>query len=84
MRLKVPTASANEQLVALVNREYSVIETVRQDYTALKRSNTYAEDTDKARYEGLVNDWAGTVVQVLDREFPTELERNVLRKPPEK
>lgn len=46
MRLKVPSVSANEQLVALVNRGYSVLRVVREDYVTRKESGAYSKDTE--------------------------------------
>ena len=76
MRLRVSMASANETLVALINRGYGVLSTIRRDYAAKKEPGTYQEDQDLPRYEGQFSQWVNVVVVQLDRIFPTEMERN--------
>jgi hypothetical protein len=81
MRLKVPMTSANETLIVLINRGYSVLAAITQDYTARKNAGDYKENEDNARYGEQVNQWASEVVGELTRVFPTELERNLFLNP---
>jgi hypothetical protein len=81
MRLKVPMASANENLVALVNRGYAVLTAIEQDYAKNKKVAKYDKNADIPRYEEQVNQWAGEVVAELEGIFPTELECNLFLHP---
>ena len=81
MRPKIPLTSANETLIALVNRGYSVLAAITQDYSARKNAGGYKEEEDNARYAEQVNQWASEVASELTRIFPTELERNLFLNP---
>ncbi len=72
MRLKVPMASANESLIALINRGYAVLGTIKQDYSAKKETGSYNKANDIPQYEKLMNQWGTEVVAELTRIFPTE------------
>lgn len=73
-------ASANEELVRLVNRGYGVLNSIGQDYGDKKADRTY-NDVDVARYEEQIEQWAAEVIATLDQVFPTELERNLFLNP---
>jgi hypothetical protein len=81
MRLKVPMTSANESLIALINRGYAVLEAIKQDYSAKKEARSYNKDNDIPRYEEQMNQWGTEVVAGLTRIFPTELECNLFLNP---
>jgi hypothetical protein len=81
MRLKIPMTSANETLVALVNRGYSALAVIEQDYSGRKNAGVYKEDEDNARYAEQKNLWASEVIGELKRIFPTELECNLFLHP---
>ncbi|MFC2056814.1 hypothetical protein ACFLTO_04535 [Chloroflexota bacterium] len=65
MRLKVTVALANENLIALINRGYAVLDTIKQDYTEKKDTKNYNEDIDNPKYEEQINQWGDEVVNGL-------------------
>jgi hypothetical protein len=81
MRLNIVLNSANELLIALINRGYTVLRQISADYASSKGANTYQELQDNKRYEGYINAWATDVVAELQRIFPTELEANIFLNP---
>lgn len=81
MRIKVPMSSANESLIALVNRGYAVLSTIKQDYSVKKEAGTYNEDEDNTRYGEQMDQWGAEVVTELKDIFPTELESNLFLNP---
>src|SRR5262245_26652419 len=81
MRLKIPMASANENMVALINHGYSVLASIKQAYSAKKQAGTYSQGEDNSRYSDQINEWVGEVVAMLERIFPTELECNLFLNP---
>jgi hypothetical protein len=81
MRLSIAMNSANESLVALINRGYQVLRKIDLDYKSLKGASTYREEEDNKRYLELINTWAGDVIAELKRVFPTELETNTFLNP---
>lgn len=81
MRLKVAVALANENLIALINRGYAVLDAIKQDYTEKKDIKSYNEDIDNPKYEEQMNQWGNEVVDGLTNIFPTELETNSFLNP---
>ena len=81
MRLKVTVASANENLIALINRGYAVLYAIEQDYIEKKNTKNYNEDIDNPRYEERINQWGDDVINGLTSIFPTELENNLFSNP---
>jgi hypothetical protein len=81
MRLKVTTASANESLVALVNRGYAVLDGIQSDYASRKARGTYDKTLDIARYMQQFDSWLTAVLAELERIFPTALEQNLFLDP---
>lgn len=81
MRLKVPVASANEALISLINRGYTVLGEIRADYASKKQAGCYNKETDIPHYEEQMNHWATAVVEGLKDMFPTELEINLFLNP---
>lgn len=81
MRLKITMASANENLVSLINRGYTLLVAIKEDYSTRKNSDTYRESEDNSRYAQQFEDWATAVVAELERIFPTELEKNQFLNP---
>ncbi len=81
MMLKVSMASANESLIALVNRGYAVLGSIKKDYLVKKASGSYNEDVDNLQYEEQMNQWGTEVITELTRIFPTELESNLFLNP---
>ncbi|MFC2006041.1 hypothetical protein ACFLVG_03680 [Chloroflexota bacterium] len=81
MRLKVSVALANENLIALINRGYAVLDTIKQDYANKKETKSYNGDIDNPKYEYQINQWGDEVVNGLTSIFPTELERNLFLNP---
>lgn len=81
MRLRVHTASANEELVALVNEGYDAISAVQAEYQERKNTGRYKDSKNADDLIAPVNVWAEKVVQSLDRIFPTQLERHLFLDP---
>lgn len=81
MRLKVTVALANENLIALINRGYAVLDSIKQDYAEKKDTKSYNEDIDNPKYEEQINQWGDEVVNGLTSIFPTELEKNLFLNP---
>jgi len=81
MRLKVSVALANENLIALINRGYAVLDAIKQDYAKKKETKSYNEDIDNPKYEDQINQWGDEVVNGLTSIFPTELEKNLFLNP---
>ena len=81
MRLKVTVALANENLIALINRGYAVLDTIEQDYAKKKNAKSYNEDIDNSKYQEQINQWGDEVSNGLTSIFPTELERNLFLNP---
>ena len=74
-------ASADERLIALINRGYQVLYTIENDYSAKKKAKSYKEDDDNPQYIEQLNQWGDEVVAELCRIFPTELETNEFLNP---
>jgi hypothetical protein len=81
VRLKVSMASANERLIMLINRGYTVLSKINQDYSVKKEQKNYTEDADNSLYSEQINQWAEEVVNELNQVFPTELESNLFLNP---
>ena len=81
MRLKVTVALANENLIALINRGYAVLDTIEQDYAKKKNAKSYNEDIDNSKYQEQINQWGNEVINGLASIFPTELEKNLFLNP---
>ena len=81
MRLKVTVALANENLIALINRGYAILDAIEQDYTEKKDTKIYNEDIDNPKYGEQMNQWADEVINGLTSIFPTEFEKNLFSNP---
>ena len=81
MRLNMTMNSANESLIALINRGYVVFREIGADYSSRKAVATYQEGEDNKRYSDKIDAWATNVVAELERIFPTELEANIFLNP---
>lgn len=81
MRLNIATVSANEQLVNLINKGYTILSQIKDDYNEKKTKNSYSDDSDIEIYNKLVDEWAHTVVNALIIIFPTEFEKNLFLNP---
>src|SRR5947208_1158502 len=81
MRLRVHIATANEELVALVNEGYEVLEVVQADYQRRKKEGTYDDSKHVDEVVAPVNAWAEKVVESLLRTFPTQLETHLFGDP---
>src|SRR5438105_360232 len=84
MRLNMPIASANERLIALINRGYAALYEIQSDYLAKKAASTSTVRYDSSRvYEERMNEWLKEVRAELLRIFPTQLELNMFLHAPE-
>ncbi len=81
MRLRIHIATANEELVALVNEGYDSLSAVEADYKRRKEKGTYDDSRDVNELVAPVNTWANKVVESLGRIFPTQLEANLFLDP---
>src|ERR1700730_11714818 len=75
MRLKVHIATANEELIALVNEGYEALSEVQANYEKMKDSGKNDDTKDVAGLAVPVDTWA------LGRIFPTQLEINLFSDP---
>lgn len=62
MRLKVSVASANDELAALINEGYNLLENIHLQYRGKKNSGMYDEQEDDKEYSRLMNEWASKVL----------------------
>jgi hypothetical protein len=81
MRLRVHIATANEELVALINEGYDAISAVQADYRSRKEKGTYNDSKDVDDLVAPVNAWVDKVVESLGRIFPTQLEAHLFLDP---
>jgi len=81
MRLRIHTATANEELLALVNEGYDALSAVQADYQRRKQQGTYDDAKDVDELVAPVNAWADKVVESLGRIFPTQLETHLFLDP---
>ncbi len=82
MRLRVNNATANEELVSLVNEGYAALSEMQVDYKRRKDEGTY-DDSEDVVTELLspVQSWADRVDVALRQIFPTPLEANLFGDP---
>lgn len=81
MRLRVHIATANEELVALVNEGYDALAAVQAAYQRRKNEGTYDDSKDVAEVVAPVEAWATKVEGALSRIFPTQLETHLFGDP---
>jgi len=81
MRLKVHIATANEELIALINEGYDVVAAVQAGYQTRKEKGAFDDAKDVDDLIAPVNAWANKVVQSLEHIFPTPLEMHLLLDP---
>jgi hypothetical protein len=74
-------ATANEELVALVNEGYAALSAVQAAYQTRKQTSTYNDSKDVDDLVAPVNAWANKVVESLGRIFPTQLETHLFLDP---
>ncbi len=81
MRLRVHAATANEELVALLNEGYNALTAVQAEYQRRKKEGTYDDAKPIDEIVAPIEVWANRVVQALGRIFPTQLETHLFRDP---
>jgi hypothetical protein len=81
MRLRTHFASANEELVALVNEGYEAISAMQSAYQTMKDNGTYDDSKSVTGLMASVEAWEQKVVGALERIFPTQLEKNLFLDP---
>lgn len=81
MRLRTHSATANEELVALVNEGYHAISAMQADDQARKEKGAYDDSKDVDALAAPVNAWADKVVRSLGQIFPTQLETQLFLDP---
>ena len=82
MRLRIHVASANEELVSLVNQGYETLAELQAEYRRRVETGTYPDSSKAA--DDLVapmDEWTGSVVAALGRIFPTPLETHLFLDP---
>lgn len=81
MRLRVHVATANEELVSLVNEGYDALSSMQADYKRRKDSGTYDDAKDAKEIGSPIDAWANKVVEAFGRIFPTQLEPHLFLDP---
>src|SRR5213075_2178067 len=83
MRLRVHTATANEELVALINEGYEAIAAMQASHSQRKQEGTYDDDNRAHLLEVTepVDAWSNNVMGALGRIFPTQLEQHLFANP---
>ena len=82
MRLKKSKVAAEEELTALVNEGYNILNWIKRHYHETRGQGTFDSSRDSQTYENVANEWGHKVVQTLNHIFPTELEANSFLNPP--
>ena len=62
MRLRIHSATANEELVALLNEGYDAVSTMQRGYQQKKNTGTYDDSKDVAGLVAPVEVWAKRVI----------------------
>jgi hypothetical protein len=75
MRLNIAMNSANETLIALINRGYAVLNEIGVNYSNSKAAGTYQEEQDNKRYADKINAW-GTDAGQTHLNWPRPLTDN--------
>ena len=73
---QVSRASAEEQLVALLNEGYQLRQNLWSDYDGRRKAEVFDAVSDIQRYYGQVDEWGNQVNKTLQEVFPTALESN--------
>lgn len=81
MRLRVHVATANEELVVLINEGYEIFSDVQAMYNKRKAENTYNDSTDADELVSPLQVWADKVEESLIQIFPTKLEAYLFNDP---
>ena len=81
MRLRIHIATANEELVSLVNEGYDALSALQAGYRSRKEKGTYDDSRDVDDLVAPVDAWASKVVESLVRIFPTQLETHLFLDP---
>ncbi len=77
MRLKKSKTAAEEELTALVNDGFSVLNWIREDYAEKRKNAVFDTKEDNNLYKNKVDEWGDKVIVALNGIFPTELESNM-------
>ena len=77
MRLKKSRASAEEDLIAVLNEGYRLLNEYDEEYAKRKR-------LDEKEHGYKLNDWGNKTIETLESIFPTELEAHLFLNPPSK
>jgi uncharacterized protein YegP (UPF0339 family) len=81
MRLRIHFATANEELIALVNEGYAALSAMQSAYQTMKSNGAYDDLKNADELTAQVQVWAEKVVEALGRIFPTQLETHVFSDP---
>jgi hypothetical protein len=81
MRLRTHIATANEELITLVNEGYDVLSVVQTEYQQRKKQGIYDDGKDVDTLMEPINVWAKKVIEALERIFPTQLEAHLFLDP---
>jgi len=77
MRLKKSRISAEEELVAVLNDAYQLLNEINSTYSETKK-------IDREEFSKKLNQWDDKVIECLESTFPTELETHQFLNPPSK
>jgi hypothetical protein len=81
MRLRIHTATANDELVALINEGYDALSAIQAEYQRRKDQGSYDDSKDVDAVVASIDAWAEKVVEALGRIFPTQLEKHLFLDP---
>jgi len=81
MRLRIHAATANDELVALINEGYLALSAIQAEYQMRKDQSSYDDSKDVDDMVAPINVWAEKVVEALGRIFPTQLETHLFLDP---
>ncbi len=81
MRLRVHIATANDELVTLVNDGYDALSAIQADYHRRKNEGNYDDAKDVEDLAAPIEVWGERVIEALGRIFPTQLETHIFADP---
>lgn len=76
MRLKIPRASAEEKITALLNRGYQVLHRIEEAHSRKREREPRTADSQIPKYEAGIDAWVQAVCVGLCEIFPSDLQAN--------
>lgn len=81
MRLKLPLATAQEELILLINEGYSQIHRMTESFEKSRTEGTYRGEPDAVLLRQSFDPWIKQTLEALARIFPTQLEQHLFLDP---